>query len=288
MNILILAKKRSSGGASYLLDTYTPAVAYSFQKLRTGETYGFRIRRDNDNAETDVELESTDSITLSSTVSSGGTLGTWLGANDGYIHTFYDQSGNDNDLVQTTQSLQSKIATAGVLESKDGKIAATFATDVYDATPLACMQGGEAATAFGLVSPISLNYLGVLFSTSDDNASTTRINMIVDTSTSKALTYNLTSGGTRAINLISQQNTTDRRLQTWIKDATDQYAFLDGTIQSGSGSYNPAAIGNTTFKVGAQMSNISYGSYQLQELIVMPSDETSNRIAIEADINGRY
>lgn len=102
-------------GGGYLFDTYTPpVVAYSFRKLKSSAVNCCRLRRSSDNSETDVLLEDSGQITMSSSVSTGGTLGTWIGSNDAFIRTWYDQSGNGYDAIQTNNSWQPYLIRSGV------------------------------------------------------------------------------------------------------------------------------------------------------------------------------
>ena len=157
------------GGAApsgYLLDTYTAAGAYSLRKLKTGVTYGIRVWRNSDSSETYVELETSGSIDLNSTVSAGGTLGTWVGANNGKITTWYDQSGNSNDLTQTTTSVMPRLINSGVLETDGGLSTAYFDTVSWrvfkTGTGLLGISGTDARTFFivsSTTTPSSSNFL---------------------------------------------------------------------------------------------------------------------------------
>ncbi len=68
-----------------------------------------RVRRGSDNVEEDFNpTEITD-----------GTLTTFTGAGDGFVVTFYDQSGNARDLTNAVAGGQPRIVLAGVLETDD-------------------------------------------------------------------------------------------------------------------------------------------------------------------------
>ena len=86
--------------------------AYSFTKRVETATKCLRIRRDNDNAETDLLLEATGEVDINSTVSAGGTLSAWIGINNGFMVTDYDQTGA-HDFTQGINSRQAKIVNAG-------------------------------------------------------------------------------------------------------------------------------------------------------------------------------
>ena len=74
----------------------------------TGNTTVVRVRRSSDNAEADFKAKEV----------SDGTLVDWVGAgNDGFVPTWYNQSGNGNDATQSVYESQPKIVDAGVLVS---------------------------------------------------------------------------------------------------------------------------------------------------------------------------
>lgn len=112
---------------SYLLDTYTgAAVAFSLRQLKSGVTDVIEVRRDSDDAESDfTPVEITD-----------GTLATWVGAgNDGFIVTWYDQSGNNRHAIQTTTTDQPLIVDNGVIITS-GSLPAIWADHDSTANPL--------------------------------------------------------------------------------------------------------------------------------------------------------
>ena len=75
-----------------LLDTYpNAAAAYSLRKLRSAYTgYAIRVRRSSDNTEQDIGFSSTFGLDTSS-------LTSFCGAGNGFVTTWYDQSGNGNN-----------------------------------------------------------------------------------------------------------------------------------------------------------------------------------------------
>jgi hypothetical protein len=87
-----------------------------------------RLRRASDNTEQDIGFNGIDLDTTSLTAFCTGT--------DCFIHTWYDQSGNADDLVQTTNALQYKIydsATGIVLDN--GKPAGHSVADYFSTGP---------------------------------------------------------------------------------------------------------------------------------------------------------
>ena len=97
-----------------LLNTYNNATV-AVGLVRLDKNYAgscIRVRRSSDNAVQDIGF-SGDSLDTSA-------LTSFLGANHGYVTTWYDQSGNGNDLTETKTSLLPIIATSGTIETSGG------------------------------------------------------------------------------------------------------------------------------------------------------------------------
>jgi hypothetical protein len=125
------------GGGGGLLDSYTTDLwgAYGLELLR-GNYSGsaIRVRRSSDDTEQDIGF--------SSGILDTASLATFVGANDGFIVTWYDQSGGGNHLSQATASQQPKIVDAG---SYMGEICTDGVNDF-----LATTNSSGTPTAFSL------------------------------------------------------------------------------------------------------------------------------------------
>jgi hypothetical protein len=100
--------------ASLLLDLYpSAAAAYSLRKLRTAYSgSAIRVRRSSDNTEQDIGFVSGQLDTVS--------LLAFCGSGNGFVTTWYDQSGSARDATQTTQASQPQIVSSGVVELENG------------------------------------------------------------------------------------------------------------------------------------------------------------------------
>lgn len=109
-----------SGSSPLLLDLYPgAAAAYSVRKLRTAYSgSAIRVRRSSDNTEQDIGFSS-DNLDTSS-------LTSFCGAGNGFITTWYDQSGNARNAIQTTAASQPQIVSSGSVITTNGKPAAQF------------------------------------------------------------------------------------------------------------------------------------------------------------------
>ena len=98
-----------------LLDANPGAsVAYSLRKLSSAYAgSAIRVRRSSDNAEQDINF--------TGGVLDTSTLLTFCGAGSGFVTTFYDQSGNAKNSVQSSAGGQPRIVLSGVLETLNSK-----------------------------------------------------------------------------------------------------------------------------------------------------------------------
>jgi hypothetical protein len=85
--------------------------AYGLTKLVSAYSGpALRVRRSSDNTEQDINFVGTALDT--------GALATFVGANNGFVVTWYDQSGNGNNFTQATAALQPKLIDAGTYLSE--------------------------------------------------------------------------------------------------------------------------------------------------------------------------
>jgi len=113
-----LYSANSQAGVSFtgLLDTYGgAAAAYSVRRLSsTYEGSLMEVRRSSDNTVQDIGYDSNGDLDTTSLLS-------FVGAEDGFVRTWYDQSGNGNDATQTTTSSQPQIVSSGNLILENSK-----------------------------------------------------------------------------------------------------------------------------------------------------------------------
>ena len=103
----------AGGQPPLLLDLYpNAATAYSLRKLRTSYSgSAIRVRRSSDNTEQDIGFDLNNN--LDSTA-----LTAFCGAGtNGFVTTWYDQSGNNRNVIQTTAVYQPRIVNNGVVDS---------------------------------------------------------------------------------------------------------------------------------------------------------------------------
>ena len=253
-----------------LLDTYPgAAAAYSLRLLRTAYSgNSIRVRRSSDNAEQDIAFVGNDLDTAS--------LLTFCGAGNGFVTTWYDQSGNANDATQSTAVNQCQIVSSGalILDANTGKITSTWTNDRYT-----------------LASGISANTKYLSVSMFKRGGTSTDILVHLGNSASIIPTPLLWLGAGSAYSirsymasLLSFQNvsTVGRCIITSLKDASNlKVAYRNGTQLTTTATQAPTA---TTLNTFGQASAL-FTSGQYQEYIYWNSEQSANRVGIETDIN---
>lgn len=269
INLGIIASSRSSApSASLLLDTYPgAAAAYSLRKLRTAYTgAAIRVRRSSDNTETDIGFNGGGGLDTTA-------LTTFVGAGNGFVIIWYDQSGNGRNATQVGQP---KIISSSVLYTINSKAAINFDTEYFD------------VPAFSLVSDVSYfmvqkrkfgsqqglnignsNGFGALFSQWNDG------NIYFQRVTNSGGFYVGSSDTSTNYQLLEAYSVSTA--MTMYKNAVQYPNTLSGTFSNTTTTFNN--IGRSS----------GYNSQALgQEIIVYTSNQTSNRTGIESNINSFY
>ena len=246
------------GELTLLLDVYTgAAVAYSLRKIAVATTNVVRIRRSSDNTLQD----------FNTTQITDGTLTTFTGSGDGFVATWYDQSGNGKHATQATHTLQPKLVSAGSVILEGGKPTLEFDGDVLNAT----LSSSQPLTSFHVRRYRDNNaiYVGV-------GVDGTDFGYVEYLQSGQFKTY-------YGAALVQGTDNTNRGLWYSLANGTSSVAGLDGSTTTG----NAGTGGASALTIGA--ANISYNApINSQELIIYDSNQSTNRTGIEADINAYY
>ena len=106
--------------AQFLVQQFSPLVAFSLRKISSTATNAIRVRRSSDNAEQDIGFVGVDLDTAS--------LASFVGANSAFIVKMYNQGtgGGSQDATTVGASVQPRIVNAGTLDTLNGKPAIKF------------------------------------------------------------------------------------------------------------------------------------------------------------------
>jgi len=272
-------RRLNSVGESVLQIAPNAKAAYSLRSLTGGDPKVVRVRRDTGGGAGDNDEEDFTASGISS-----GALVDFVGSgNDGFVDTWYDQSGNGNDAEQATAANQPKIVSSGSLVPDDG----------ID------FDGGDflvASSVSGLNSPFSIfstsvrDATGYIGSFSKSTASNRFFAVQEGSSTSIAVPRNPTSG----VSVSASVSGSDRLA----------FALTTGKTSTSVGAKG-GTLANTTDDYGSDFTSVSgldqlaigvhrtvspsgYFNGRIRELIFYTSDQTANRSAVETNTANHY
>ena len=140
-----------SGQTAGLLETYSgAAAAFSTRKIRGSYTgSAIRVRRSSDNAEQDIAFDANGGLDTTSLLS-------FVGSGNGFVTTWYDQSGNGVNISQPTAANQPQIVSAGVVRLLNNKPSIYFDGGNYyfnSSTQTVLSSGSGGYSIFGTAKP---------------------------------------------------------------------------------------------------------------------------------------
>jgi hypothetical protein len=251
---------------SYLLDTYGGAsAAYSVFQLSSTATNSLRVRRSSDNAEQDIGF-------VSDTLDTASLL-TFVGANDGFVTTYYDQSGNSSNFTQSSASNQPMIVNAGVVVTSVGVPAVKFdgineylsnTVDLFGEARLDqfFLTDTDGDTAYIFPSSNVTSYYGMIANSGNTSTVTTSPSYGSPSLYQNGVPINVTNRTT------VYNDTNGRKVISHIDAATSiwtQYRF---------GFWSAASV----YNFGGSMS----------ALVAYASDQSANRVGIETILDSLY
>jgi hypothetical protein len=286
LGIGIIASQRNK----FLLDQYAgAAAAYSLRKLRSGYTgSAIRVRRSSDNTEQDIGFTSAGNLDESA-------LTTFVGANDGFVVTWYDQSGNAVDLTQSSASNQPLIVISGTIITSNGKNAVEFTSrnKIIEISNTSIFRNVGYAYTFGVhkVTTTSSNSI-IWLVTSGTSTSLARVN------NTKTSANKFTFGARRrdtdsaiVITSTADASTTDVSLHTGAGDYINSIGrqYINGTLDGENLSWftggNTSDTDSQRFRIG-QTSGAFNGYFF--ELVLYNTNKSSERVSIQDNINTYY
>jgi hypothetical protein len=272
-----------------LLDAFPGAyTAFSTRKLRSAYSSDCIIVRRTDSTQQNIGFTSNvlDTATLSSFVGTGA-------LDNGFIATWYDQVLSFN-LLQATALNQTKIVTAGVIETINSKPAINFSsnTGVGTAGNLTLNDTSE-LWFFYVVDLTNVTTGGVIMETSTNfNNNTGSLNFGVG---SGVLTFNQSiSSGPALYCRVTVPITTGKKIIS-VRFRSGQTAanawqiWINGLAQTTTVTNNNNSIvpTNQRFFMSRAGNSITALSKR-SELVIYKGNQSANRAGIETNINSFY
>jgi len=254
--------------------TVPTAVSYSAAR-RLSSTYNgalIRVRRSSDNAEQNI------GYTMGNLLDEAA-LTSFVGAGNGFVTTWYDQSGNNKDASQSTASQQPRIVLSGTIEKLLNKPSLRFFSSSNTTFQLNFSTGSfSAASAFTLYNRTSADsFYAVIYAFgggSNDNyhqpyTATTYDGFFM----TSRLNLGSTSIGTG--NFILQQ----------INNGT---SLIDYYNNISSNTVNGTFVKSSIYRIGGNASAPFYLDDKMSEHILWLSNKSSDRTGINTNINTFY
>jgi hypothetical protein len=270
----------SIGQITTLLDLYpSAAAAYSLRKLRAAYTgSAIRVRR-TDLAESDIGFTSTGELDTTALLAFTGT-----GAlNNGFVTTWYDQSGNAINATQATALNQPQIVSSGSVILENGKPSVQFdgsndrfLTDDY-------------------IAQLSLNNVSLFCVSSQSTLSSGPSRVISEADASASSSQFIFGGGGGLGGNILWVNSsvfgtmlTGQSLSGFIYNGTNFQAYVQGSASGAAGSATiNTETDNTTF-IGCDIAQSFFMNGKIQEIISYKSNQITNLSGINTNINSFY
>lgn len=283
----------AAAGDTRLLDDYpSAAVLWATTWERTAYTGAIlRARRSSDNAESDFYEGATYGSLNTVAGGSGSDIATWVGANDGFVVTLYDQSGNAINATQSTTTQQPKIVNSGSL------LTATVPYMDFDGSNDLFNLGDQLdpAGSFSVffVGKTDVTDSATFWSKSKGAPEANRISALIDTNTfyfqlvdSSNADQNITESVSTARNLYSHQ----------FIASTSHSAYRNTTTVNTDSSVGSLSGSSYDFLIGAYMSSDGPGSQlpgynldgYLQLFVMYHADKSADRDNIRDKINSTY
>lgn len=264
-----------------LLDVYTSATAaFSLRKLKSSyDGYAIRVRRSNDNLEQDIAF--TGNGVLDETA-----LLSFTGSNSAYVTKWYNQLGT-GDAIQTTASRQPRIVNAGVVEKENNnvclrwmnnteRLVADFPFNYVHPNTFFCVSKLSAATGINasVLFDSLINSQHIFFSTGNTATPNDKWSFAAGA---------IVNGGTTNANL---------NLTTVLFNSSNSQFWINGvsnaTGNTGTSGLGDLSIGNIRGNPNPIATGYEWSGAILELVFFGQSNQSSNRTAIETNINSFY
>jgi hypothetical protein len=267
MSWVITGSQKNKG----LLDEFTgAAAAYSLRDLtflRGGPVV--RVRRSSDNTEQDFTAPQV----------TDGTLTTFCGAGNGFVRTWYDQSGNGRHATQASTANQPQIVSSGALVTRNSK-------------PTLLMSSSE----LFINSPLITSQVFSIFTVTSSSNTSAGLREIISAWTSPGGNHIFLGTDGSVVRFTDRVTNAGSYGATNTLKALDAYSrssannvFVNNS-QISSGSAFTGLVTSTNWYIGVQGTFVGkeYWEGNISEAIVYPSDQFDNRSGISSNINAHY
>jgi len=262
-----------------LLDTYSGAAAAYSLRLLDKDYAGsaVRVRRASDNTEQDI------GFTLAGDFDTSA-LATFCAGTNGFIRTWYDQSGNARNATQTTTANQPKIydSSTGLITLNSKPAAYGDGADLLQTASFSPTNGSWLAT--GVASCDTTNANRIFFGAD----STVRVAQFLRFGNAAAVqTIGFNTSGAAVTDAGASYSASTQYLLTSQLASNQLAIYLNGT-SAASTSHTNQRTDITELAIFARGSATDHHLGYVQEVILWGTDQSANRTGIESNISTYY
>jgi hypothetical protein len=264
---LVMTWEDASGFTGLLDDYPGAAAAYSLRLLDSTYTgSAIRVRRASDNAEQDIGFDNNELDTTA--------LASFCSGTNGFVKTWYDQSGSANDATQATTANQPKIydSVSGV-ETENGK-------------PAIYKQSQAALLSFNSALVNGANFLYTIVHGPLSAFGRIADGVFMGPRTAINYRHDYDSGVVNQFNITTVDAITNQIILSSQRVATTSASlYTNGTITTNGVVTAGTDVSTTQTTIFSNNQNITA---KIQEFIFYNSDQSINRTDIEDNINDFY
>jgi hypothetical protein len=263
-----------------LLDEFPNAAsAFSLRKLRK-EYAGFciQVRRSSDNALQNIGFVDNALDTAS--------LLSFVGAGNGFVRTWYDQSGSNRNAVATNNTIQPRIVNSGILETKNGKPTIFFNNSTLVASRALTSSN---FSALGVIAMNTTQFSRAILAQHDGSASINRTIFLTTSPIGRSVRLFFNNGTN--FNVITTNNYDILGNLDLFESHSDGFGnskvYLNATGEGSLTGENWIPL-NTNLTIGSlgNGGNPLFG--HISEIIVYDPSQLANQTAIQTNINSFY
>jgi hypothetical protein len=265
----------AAGQTSNLLDEYSgSSAAYSLRKLKVGY-YGFaiRVRRSSDNTEQNIGFDSNGGLDTASLLA-------FVGAGNGFVTTWYDQTSYGRHAYQTTANSQPQIVNNGSVYTINNKPSVYFNGSKLMETTTSVLSTGN--------RPYSIH--GVSYNVGSAGST---LFYVGDASGNNGIGLQVINGGSLRHFWYTREfvsNSNSINLQTYYSatfDGTNVYTSVNNTTTNlGTGTKTTT---NPVLIIGKTRNwNEYYNGYQQELFLFDEYNNTTTQSGIKSSINSYY
>jgi hypothetical protein len=268
-----------------LLDNYSgAAAAYSLRRIGPSGYFGpaIRVRRDSDNTLRDIGFTSDGQLDTVGLLDFVGVTGS------GFVQTWYDQSGNSNNATQATTGSQPRVVRNGIIPYTSVYPSVEFIIESSSFMQLTNTFSGTAGSRFFISKlkriPTVQTETAYPF---DDVGSSNQSSYYPNTNALLADDFASTTvkdpaGNSPGLGLLQPHLHSTISIPNFWTNYHNSNQLFNTTTNTVGFNTTPSLIGK-----GLGYST-SYLNGYISEILFYASDQTTNRTAIESNINNNY